>query len=169
MAGGRNAEIRIRRAKLADGGSIVAFNQGLAEETEEMHLDPQILRHGVEAVLKNPDKGFYLVAEMDGITVGQLMITYEWSDWRNGTFWWIQSVYVAKDHRRRGVFRALFERARELASERRDVCGLRLYVHRDNSPAKRTYSDLGMRPTEYDAVFEMEFHREKGADGGAGG
>src|SRR5438128_1174688 len=99
----------IRPATLDDADVIVEFNRRLAEESEGKALDLSLLRPGVEAGLADPNKGVYFVAEDDGVLVGQIMITAEWSDWRNGWFWWIQSVYVCPDHRRRGVFRSLFK------------------------------------------------------------
>ncbi len=128
----------------------------MALETEHTSLDRSRLRAGVEALLADPAKGFYLVAESDGEVVGQLMITYEWSDWRNGTFWWIQSVYVAPAHRGRGVFKALYRRVEELASQNGGVCGLRLYVERQNDRAKAVYEGLGMAATHYQ-MMEVDY------------
>jgi len=116
-------------------------------ETEGLRLDPECVRKGVTALLADPAKGVYYVAEIDGTIAGQLMITYEWSDWRNGNIWWIQSVYVRKECRRRGLFR-------HLASAHKGVCGLRLYMHSDNRAARRSYESLGMRQTKYE-VFEL--------------
>ena len=127
----------------------------LAHETEGLTLDPECIHPGVAALLSDPSKGLYYVAEAAGAVVGQVMITYEWSDWRNGNIWWLQSVYVRKDFRQRGVFRALFNHLTQLALTRRDVCGLRLYMHADNSRARQSYERLGMRRTKYE-VFEME-------------
>ena len=121
----------------------------MAWETEGKTLDRELLRQGLDALLRHEDRGFYTVAEVGGRVVGQLMITYEWSDWRNGYFWWFQSVYVAPSFRCRGIFRALYEHIRDLAKSRPDVCGLRLYVHRDNRHAMDTYRKLGMTLTEY--------------------
>src|SRR5947209_5637021 len=104
----------------------------LAFETEHRQLDQSRVAAGVLALLSDPAKGIYFVAETGGTFAGQLLITYEWSDWRNGNFWWIQSVYVVKTVRQRGVFRALFEHIHELARARKDVCGLRLYMETDN-------------------------------------
>ena len=111
---------------------------------------------GVQALLDDPAKGIYVIAESDGTPVGQLLITYEWSDWRNGNFWWLQSVYVLEPFRGRGVFRALFEHVQELAKARPDVCGLRLYMDADNSRARQTYHRLGWKPTRYE-LFEIDF------------
>ena len=137
------------------------MNAAMALETEGVELDPVRLKAGVQAVLDDPSKGFYLLAERDGQTVGQLMITTEWSDWRNGTFWWIQSVYVLAAHRRTGVYRALYDWVLERAEGRDDICGVRLYVHHDNAAATATYRNLGMMQSAYH-LFEVDFvvHRE---------
>jgi GNAT superfamily N-acetyltransferase len=129
-------------------------------ETEQLRLDPARIEPGVAAILEDPAKGFYFVAEtrVDGAPamVGQIMVTFEWSDWRNGNIWWIQSVYVAGPFRRRGVFRALFEQVRSLARSRPDVCALRLYMDAHNTAARRTYERLGMSQTNYE-VFDLDF------------
>lgn len=106
------------------------------------------------ALLSDPAKGLYYVAESSGTVIGQVMITYEWSDWRNGNIWWLQSVYVKREFRQRGVFRALFNHLVELARTRPDVCGLRLYMHVDNARARQSYENLGMTQTPYE-VFEL--------------
>jgi GNAT superfamily N-acetyltransferase len=126
----------------------------LAAETENLRLDPDRVRTGVAALLKDPAKGLYYVAEVDGTVAGQVMITYEWSDWRNGNIWWLQSVYVKQEFRRRGVFGALFKHLEDLARQRPGVCGLRLYMHADNARARQSYERLGMKPTQYE-VFEL--------------
>jgi GNAT superfamily N-acetyltransferase len=149
-------EIRVRQASLADLEAVVAFNAAMAQETEGKNLEPARLRAGVEAVLQQEKLGFYLVAEIEGKVAGQLLITTEWSDWRNGYFWWIQSVYVAPDYRRRGVYRALHEHARTKALSRQNVCGVRLYVDRDNRIAQQVYRNLGMSHSHYD-LYEIEF------------
>jgi len=148
--------VSIRPATTTDTPVIVEFNCRLASETENRTLDQDRLKSGVEMLLQDPSKGVYYLAEMDGIVVGQMMITYEWSDWRNGTFWWIQSVYVESSARGSGVFRALFDNVRSLAQSRSDVCGLRLYVERSNDLAKRTYDRHGMHLSHYE-MFEMDF------------
>jgi ribosomal protein S18 acetylase RimI-like enzyme len=151
--------MKIRKARLADAPVIAEFNTRLAWETEKLKLTPKTIQHGVRAALKDSTKGTYFVAEHEGAVVGQLLITFEWSDWRNGNFWWIQSVYVAAEHRQRGVFRALFDHAQKLARARRDGCGLRLYVEQNNDRAQRTYAQLGMVKTHYE-VFEMDLRRK---------
>lgn len=148
--------ITTRRATAADADTLVEFNLRMARETEDRKLDPQVLTTGVKAVLKDSCLGFYLVAEVGGAVVGSLMVTTEWSDWRNGMFWWIQSVYVIPAYRRRGIFRALYETVRDLAKKSKNVCGFRLYVERGNSAAKATYKKLGMTETRY-RVLEESF------------
>jgi GNAT superfamily N-acetyltransferase len=145
--------LTIRRATPADTAVVVEFNRRLAEETEGKSLDPVVLAAGVKAGLADPGRARYFVAEDDGMLLGQMMITLEWSDWRNGWFWWVQSVYVRTDARRRGVFRRLYEHVAELARQQPDVIGLRLYVERHNHPAQQTYTQLGMEPAGY-LVFE---------------
>ena len=149
-------KINIRQATLAHAPTIAQFNARLALETEHRALDLKLVLKGVEALLNDPAKGIYFVAEVDGALAGQLLLTYEWSDWRNGNFWWIQSVYVSQPYRARGIFTALFQHVHELAAQRNDVCGLRLYVEGQNTRAQRTYERLGMKPTTYD-VFELDF------------
>jgi GNAT superfamily N-acetyltransferase len=148
-------EIKIREAALSDAQLIAAFNLRLAEESEGLRLDAALVQAGVAALLTDPAKGIYYVAEAEGAVVGQLMITHEWSDWRNGNIWWIQSVYVKPDFRRAGVFRALFNHLRNLAQARKDVCSLRLYVHAENTRAHESYLRLGMTLTQYE-VFELD-------------
>jgi GNAT superfamily N-acetyltransferase len=123
-------------------------------ETEDLRLDPDCVRTGVATLLADPAKGIYYVAEANDVIAGQLMITYEWSDWRNGNIWWLQSVYVKKEFRRLGVFRQLFRFLEDLARTQKDVCGLRLYMHADNLKARRSYESLGMYRTKYE-VFEL--------------
>jgi GNAT superfamily N-acetyltransferase len=147
--------MNIRPAILADAPLIADFNIRLAEESEQLRLDPKCVSAGVAALLADAAKGVYYVAEVDGTVIGQLMITYEWSDWRNGNIWWIQSVYVREDFRGRGVFRALFKHVEELAVATREVCSLRLYMHADNLRARRSYEHLGMMRTRYE-VFELD-------------
>jgi GNAT superfamily N-acetyltransferase len=136
--------LTVRPATAADCDTVVEFNRLLALETEHLRLDTDTLRLGVAAVLADPHKGRYLVAERTGEIVGQIMITFEWSDWRNGWIWWVQSVYVRAEDRRSGVFRALFESLSELARADGSVRGLRLYVERDNHAAQAVYARHGM-------------------------
>ena len=141
--------LTIRRGQPADATVVAEYNRLLAEESEGKILDGDTLDKGVRAVLADPIRGIYYLAELDGAVVGQLMLTYEWSDWRNGWIWWIQSVYVHRDARRHGVFRALYEHAVAAARAEPDVIGLRLYVESDNHAAQQTYLRLGMQPTSY--------------------
>ena len=149
-------QVKIREAVRADVDTLVEFNLRMAKETEDKQLDTKVLTAGVNAVFENRAHGFYLVAEVDGKIAGSLMVTTEWSDWRNGVFWWIQSVYVASAFRRNGVFRALYGKVRERAGKSEQVCGCRLYVERENDSAQATYSRLGMTETNY-KVFEELF------------
>ena len=149
---------RIRAATSSDVATLVEFNAAMAAETEHKELDRVVLVRGVRAVLADPAKGRYLVAvrgEPERI-VGCLLVTYEWSDWRNRTFWWIQSVYVSPAERRSGVFGALYRHLLEVARASGDVCGLRLYVERENERAQATYRSLGMDPSAY-RMFEVDF------------
>ncbi len=148
--------IHIRRARETDADRITEFNALLASETEHLELDLTRLHQGVRALLTDDSKGIYYLAELDGRVVGQLMITYEWSDWRNGMFWWIQSVYVEKTARGKGVFTALYRFVESLARNTKEVCGLRLYVEKNNTSAQHIYSSLGMEKTEYE-MYEIEF------------
>jgi GNAT superfamily N-acetyltransferase len=140
--------IVIRAAEVADVSFLVECNAAMALETEHKTLDHNILTRGTHAVFDDPRRGFYLIAELDGKPAGCLLITYEWSDWRNGDWWWFQSVYVTKASRRAGVFRALYAEVERRARVAGAV-GLRLYVERDNERALRTYVSLGMEEEPY--------------------
>ena len=148
--------MEIRSATPGDVATIAEFNAAMALESEDVVLDIDTLTAGVAAALADRGKGFYLLAEADGYPVGQLMVTYEWSDWRNGWIWWLQSVYVRPEYRRGGVFRRLYRQLWELAEAQGDVQGLRLYVMRDNAGAKRTYESVGMAHSQYD-MYLTEF------------
>ncbi|MFQ3649508.1 MAG: GNAT family N-acetyltransferase [Gemmataceae bacterium] len=139
----------IRPPTAEDVGTIVAFNQRLAWETEAKALDTNTLMHGVQAVLADPHRGRYVLAELHGQVVGQLLLTWEWSDWRNGWFWWIQSVYVRAENRQQGVFRALYDHVLQEARRQSDVVGLRLYVENHNIAAQATYHKLGLLDAGY--------------------
>lgn len=147
--------ITIRSAVREDIAPIARWNLAMAWETEQKALDPAVLERGVTAVFDEPRRGFYLVAERAGEPVGCLLVTYEWSDWRAGDFWWIQSVYVAASARREGVFRQLYEEAKQRAAQAGAV-GLRLYVETENERAQRTYAGLGMERCHY-FMYEAEF------------
>ena len=148
--------ISIRPATPNDAECITEFNALMAKETENIDLDMVRLRAGVESVLRDPAKGVYYLATEHGAVVGQTLITYEWSDWRNGTFWWIQSVYVQKEARGKGVFKTLYDYIQRLAKQHGNVCGLRLYVEEHNERAQQTYERLGMKKTYYN-MFEIDF------------
>ncbi len=154
-------KISVRQATAADITAIATFNQAMALETEDKTLPTETIQNGVSRMIQQPDLGFYLVAEImaedkTAEVCGCLGITYEWSDWRNGLFWWIQSVFIEEKHRRKGVFGKLYQRVTELAKEQPDTCGIRLYVERDNTNAQKTYHALGMIETEYN-LLEVEF------------
>jgi ribosomal protein S18 acetylase RimI-like enzyme len=151
-----SAAVQIRRATFGDEQALANFNVAMAWETEHKRLDPVVVLSGVQSLLRSPDAGFYLVAQIDARVVACLMVTFEWSDWRDSQFWWIQSVYVDSDHRRQGVFRCLYKEVEGLARATPAVCGLRLYVEQSNEIAQRTYRQLGMAATPY-RVFELEF------------
>nr|WP_284395309.1 GNAT family N-acetyltransferase [Dyella lipolytica] len=140
--------MKIRHTERSDIAALVEWNAAMAWETEQKRLDTQVLMRGVTAVFDEPRRGFYLMAERDGQAVGCLLVTFEWSDWRNGDFWWIQSVYVVPEARRGGVFRALHAEVARRASDAGAV-GLRLYVETENRRAQSTYRELGMAECHY--------------------
>ncbi|TPG09699.1 GNAT family N-acetyltransferase [Rhodanobacter glycinis] len=144
--------LSIRAARLTDLPELVAWNAAMAWETEHRQLDRDTLQRGVAGVFEQPRRGFYLVAERDGVAVGSLLVTYEWSDWRDGDFWWIQSVYMSPDARRGGVFRALYAAVAQRAAAAGAV-GVRLYVETENQRAQATYEGLGMQRCHY-AMYE---------------
>lgn len=148
--------VSVRPATSSDALTIAGFNRAMALETEHLELDGARVLRGVEALLADRAKGFYVIAENAGNVIGQAMVTYEWSDWRNGTFWWIQSVYVDPAHRGRGVFTALYQRIQAMGEADGGVCGIRLYVESDNARAQRVYQGLGMTETHY-RMFEVDF------------
>lgn len=144
-----SSDLTIRTATVEDADTLVAFNEAMARETEDKTLDAETVRAGVRAVFEEDRPGFYLVAVRAETIVGSCMITTEWSDWRNGVFWWIQSVYVRPEARRTGVYRSLHRAVRRQARATDGVCGLRLYVERGNEAARRTYEAMGMTETSY--------------------
>ncbi len=148
--------LTVRPATPADVPVIAEYNRRLARETEAKELDLATLTAGILAALADPGrKGpYYLACDGDDV-VGQTQVTYEWSDWRNGWFWWIQGVYVRADARGRGVFRTLYEHVRREARAAGDVIGLRLYVERDNRAAQATYTRLGMEVIHFDLMQEL--------------
>lgn len=151
--------VTIRDATPSDAKTIAAHNSAMALETEGRPLDPSLIGPGVRAALEDSRKGLYWVAEQDGKVVGQIMITHEWSDWRNGVMWWIQSVYVAESSRRQGVFSALYRHVESLARQDPECCGIRLYVEHENQRAQATYLALGMVKPGYD-VMEVDFRND---------
>jgi GNAT superfamily N-acetyltransferase len=153
MTAAQTGGVIVRAATPADRDTIVQYNIDLALETEHKLLDRALLERGVAAALADPDRLKYLVAEHDGLIVGQTARTREWSDWRCGWIWWLQSVYVREGYRGRGVFRALFQALRAEAQAAPDVIGLRLYVERENTSAQESYQRLGFKPGGY-YVFE---------------
>lgn len=148
-----NNAMNIRTARLDDVPVITDYNLRLAKETENLELDLPTVTAGVKALVSEASRGTYYVAEAEGKVMGQLCITYEWSDWRNGNIWWFQSVYVQQEFRGQGVFTALFEHIESLARANPEVCGLRLYMEQENHRARRAYGKLGMEQTHYQ-VFE---------------
>ena len=144
-----------RLAVPSDVDALVEFNQAMALETEGKRLDTEILRAGVSAVFGDEKKGFYVVVEDNGIVAAGLMVTTEWSDWRNGWFWWIQSVYVRPEHRGGGLYGRMYEFVKERAAQVGDIRGFRLYVEKENERAQRVYEKLGMERTYY-LMYEEE-------------
>ena len=145
----------IRPATAADITTIADFNLRIATETEDTFLDRDLVTRGVEALFTNAARGRYYVACAEQAIIGQIMHTREWSDWRNGDVWWIQSVYVRRDHRRRGVFRMLHDHLKTLARADPGVVGLRLYVDADNRVAQTTYERLGMTAARYRIMEDL--------------
>ncbi len=146
-------DLVIREARRDDAATIIEFQLAMALETEELPLDREILTRGVHALFDNPALGRYFVAESDRRVVASLLITYEWSDWRNGMVWWIQSVYTLPEFRRRGVYAALYSHIRAQVEPDPDVRGIRLYVDTRNAGAQQVYARLGMEGEHY-KVFE---------------
>lgn len=146
----------LRKATIKDATKITEFNINMAKETENKNLDVSVVFEGVTALISDPHKGFYLVAEKSPLEIiGQLMVTFEWSDWRNKWFWWIQSVYIQHKYRNQKVFSDLYNFLHGLATNSDDVCGFRLYVEKENSSAKRVYTSLGLKRTTYE-LFESK-------------
>jgi len=164
----KRSPIVIDDATPEDAPMIARYNQAMALETEHRRLDPATVLAGTRALMDRPQFGRYFVARIAGTMVGQAMVTYEWSDWRNGVIWWLQSVYVAPEHRRRGVFRALLAHIEAAARGSGDGVGLRLYVETENHPALATYQNLGFTPSGH-AVFEKDWSGLEGAGGAGGG
>jgi len=141
--------MNIRTATVEDADSLVEFNQAMALETEGKQLVDDVLRRGVEAVFDDEKKGFYVVADDGDTIIGGLMITYEWSDWRNAWFWWIQSVYILPEARRQSIYTRLYDFVKAKAAEAGNVCGFRLYVETENDNAQKVYEKVGMNASHY--------------------
>jgi GNAT superfamily N-acetyltransferase len=152
--------ILVKDAGPDDGPIIAEFNSRLAVETEDHVLDPDLIGPGVAALLQDATKGRYWLAEHNGQVIGQIGVTYEWSDWRNGMLWWIQSVYISQEMRRQGVFATLYRHVESLARATKGVCGLRLYVKKNNLRAQETYLALGMSRPGYQ-VMEIDFTKDQ--------
>ncbi len=145
--------ITIRKATIADIPFLVAIQQKLAQETENVTLDNAILHKGMQAMFDDPSKGFYNVVEDNGVVIGCHMITYEWSDWRNGLVWWLQSVYVIESYRKQGIFKLMYENIVRIIQNDSSLIGLRLYVDKTNARAMKVYESMGMNGEHY-TVYE---------------
>ena len=156
MQANHQDSLHVREALATDCQSLVEFNAKMALETEAKPLDRELLEAGIRAALGDAKRGRYFVAERAGRSIGCLMLTLEWSDWRNGWFWWIQSVFVEANQRRSGVFRKLYESVIERARETDDVAGVRLYVDAENRVAQSVYEALGMSQSHY-LMYELDF------------
>jgi ribosomal protein S18 acetylase RimI-like enzyme len=151
-------KISVRVATIDDAGQIASFQEQMAWETEELKLDPGIIGAGIQAVFEDSSKGRYFIAEAEGRIAGSLLITYEWSDWRNSWVYWIQSVYVAPEFRRKGIYRTLYAHIQEIVNQKDDVAGIRLYVEQENYTAQQTYASLGMDGQHYQLFEWMKMH-----------
>lgn len=146
---------QIRKAKIEDLEAIVRFNYNLAKETEDKELHLLTLTKGVQAILSDESKGHYYVYIINEKVVGQIMYTYEWSDWRNGMYLWVQSVYVDSEYRRKGIFKELYNHVKKICDDHEGTTGIRLYVEKENLNAKATYKSLGMYECNYH-MYEYE-------------
>ena len=149
-------EILIRFAEIRDVSVITKFNRAMALETEQKELIPEVISKGVNKLLNNPNLGFYVIAERGNEVIGSLMVTTEWSDWRNGMFWWVQSVYIEPNERRKGIYTELYNFIRESANNNPSICGFRLYVEKENTLAQNAYEALGMMETDYRIYEELK-------------
>ncbi|QYJ83153.1 GNAT family N-acetyltransferase [Shewanella aegiceratis] len=141
--------MQIRKGQQSDLTALVQFNQAMANETEGLSLDQQTLTLGVQTLLENPARGFYLVAEEAGEILGSLMVTFEWSDWRAKDYYWIQSVYIRPQNRRQGIYGKLYEAVKQIAEDNGGAASFRLYVEQENHKAQQTYEALGMKQSYY--------------------
>jgi RimJ/RimL family protein N-acetyltransferase len=148
--------IQIRNATRDDVTFLRDSNIAMALESEQKLLAPEVLTRGIVAVFDHPERGFYIIAQRGDVAIGSLLITHEWSDWRNGGWWWIQSVYVVPDARRSGVFTAMYREINARARKSTGVIGLRLYVEKENTKAQQTYAALGMEPAYY-SLYQSSF------------
>ena len=146
----------IRKAAISDIPVLVSFQQALAKESEGVDLDPVNLEKGMRAMFAEPWKGFYNVVEDKGTLIGCHMITFEWSDWRNGMVWWLQSVYVSESHRKKGVFRIMYENITRLIDQDPAIVGMRLYVDKSNTRALKVYESMGMNGDHYTVYERMK-------------
>lgn len=144
---------RIRLAEKKDATTIIDFQLKMAKESENLDLDPEILTNGVMSVLNDDSKGLYFVVESGTLVVASMMVTYEWSDWRNQTVWWLQSVYVLSPYRGKGIFRLMYDHACKMVADDAQIAGIRLYVDTMNKNAIEVYKALGMNGDHY-KVFE---------------
>lgn len=143
----------IRKGQISDLNALVEFNQAMANETEGLQLNGDILTKGVKTLIEQPEKGFYLVAEIDGEIAGSLMVTFEWSDWRAKDYYWIQSVYIRPQNRRQGIYGKLYNEVKTIAKNNGGAASFRLYVEQENTNAQKTYTALGMEKSYY-LMFE---------------
>lgn len=141
--------MNIRKGQVTDLQALINFNQAMALETEDLALDTDVLTKGVNTLLTSPEKGFYLVAEVDGEIAGSLMVTFEWSDWRAKDYYWIQSVYIRPENRRQGIYNKLYQEVKDIAARNGGAASFRLYVEQENTKAQQTYSALGMEQSYY--------------------
>ena len=147
--------LQIRPARAEDAALLARWAQAMALETENKILPDADVLSGIARGIAEPVLARYFVAEQDGVPAGTLMFTFEWSDWRNGLWWWIQSVYVPSEFRRQGIYSALYAHVRALAEADAGVCGIRLYVENDNRNARSTYEALGMQDAHY-RIYEQD-------------
>jgi len=157
----------IRFAEKTDVEALIEFNLAMARETEGKQLDPARITCGVAAVFADETKGFYVVAENDGSIVGGLMVTYEWSDWRNAWFWWIQSVFIRPEARGQKLYSRMYDFVKQRADDAGNVCGFRLYVENDNFHAQKVYDAVGMQASHY-LMYEEESEPPASAGGQSG-
>ena len=145
--------IQVRLSNEYDKTVIAEFQIKMANETEQLELDKDTVNKGVESVFRDPQKGKYYVATENEVIIASMLITYEWSDWRNNWVFWLQSVYVLPEKRGQGIFKQMYDFILQQINENSEVAGLRLYVDKTNSDASKVYAKLGMNGDHYQ-VFE---------------